>query len=112
MVQKGSLLRFAACLIRFARLFDANFAARCDSDLAVDDNLLAGRDTLFDDYQITLALAQRHLSLLRGRVLLDDIDIRSFRGHLRRGGGNEHRTAIRAEHQPDVHESSRPEAMI
>src|SRR5258708_33709535 len=112
MARKDSLLRLAARLIRVTRLLDAHLPARSDSDLAVDDNLLARRNALFDDYQITLALAQRHLSLLRGRILFDDVDIRSLRGHLRRGGGNQHRPVNRAEHQPNVHESSGPKAMI
>src|SRR5437763_4892303 len=112
MAQRGSLLRLAAGLIRFTRLLDFNFAARSDSDLAVDDNLLTRRDTLFDNYQITLALAQRYLSLLCGRVLLDDIDIRSFRGHLRRRVGNQHSPVNRAQHQPNVHGLSGPKTMI
>src|SRR5437588_2652081 len=114
MAQKGSWLRLAtaARLIRFARLLDAHFAARSDSHLPIDDNLLTGGNTLFDDNQVALALAQRHWSLFRRRVLLDDVDIRAFRGHLRRGGGNQHGAVNCAEHQANVHEPSRPEAMV
>ena len=74
----GGVSQFTTTLYNatyFAGLLDANLTARSDSDLAVGDNLLAGRDTLLDDNQIALALAQRHWSLFRSRVLLDDIDI-------------------------------------
>ena len=64
----NSLLRPGAAvrLARLIQLLDAHFAARSDADLAIDDHLLAGLDTLFDDYQITLPLTECNLSLFRG----------------------------------------------
>ena len=52
------------------RFFNANFPAGCDADLPNGDDTLAGLHALFDDDQVALTLAERHLSLLRRRVLL------------------------------------------
>src|SRR5438552_18311229 len=111
MVRINSLLRSVA-RARLARLFNANLATRCDADLAVGDDPLARLYAFFDDDQISLTLAERHLALFGGRILFDDINKRSFSGHLGRYSWHEHGSMDGAQHETNVDEATWPEAMI
>src|SRR6266446_8584205 len=112
MVPKGSLLRPFACAGLCAWLIHANLATWRDSDLSVGDYLLTGLYTAFYNNQIALALTERDWPLFRCRILLDDINKRSLRGHLGRVGGNQHCAMNRRQHQTNVNEPSRPKPTI
>src|SRR5438067_866998 len=112
MVPRDSLLRSVCCRAgRSARFFDTHLATRSNTNLSVSNDTLAGLDSFFDHYQISLPLAQRYLSLFRGRVLLDDVNVGSFGRHLRRRGGYQHCSMNRAQDETNVDETSGPKAM-
>src|SRR5205809_6071359 len=104
MARRDSLLRPVISLVVRWRALDADLAARCDADLSIRDNALAGLQALLDHNLITVPLAQRHLALIDGHVLLDYVNIRSLSRHLRCRGRHQHRAANRIEYQTNIDE--------
>ena len=92
-------------------MFNANLATRRDSYLPIGDHPLARLNTLFNHHEISLPLAERYRPLFRRRVLLDDVNVRSLRRHLRRYGGDQHSSANCAQDEPNIDEAPWPKAM-
>src|SRR5690349_21403875 len=110
MAQRGSLLRSVGSLIWVPLIvrwsFDADLTTGRNADLSVSHDAFAGLHALFDHNLIALALAQSDLSLIDRHVLLNDIDVRSFGGHLRRGRRYQHSAADRVQHQANVYKTA------
>src|SRR4051794_31943518 len=111
MAQTDSLLGPGRGLIR-VRSVDPNFSTGRHAYLSVCDYAFARLDALFDYDLVALTLAQGHLSLIDGHVLLDHINVRSFSGHLRRDGGHQYGPMNRIQHQTDIYETAGPESSI
>src|SRR5437868_2760026 len=116
MARRDSLLRSGISLIGGSLItgwrFDADFAARRNACLPVRHDAFARLDSLIDDDLIALTLAQCYLALIYGHVLLDDINVRSLRRHLRRSCRHQHRAVNRVQNETNVNEPSGPKSSI
>src|SRR5262245_58891234 len=112
MVPKGSYIPSILREVGGLGLFHQNLAARRDAELAVNDDLLARRDSFLDDDHLTLPLPHRHRSHLCSRVVLDDINELPLGRHLRRRGGDQDGPAQNAQDEPDVDEAAWPKPAI
>src|SRR4051812_22987857 len=92
--------------------FDAYFAVGRDPDLSIRYDPFTGLHALLNHNLIALPLAQSYRSLIDRHVRLDDVDVSTFRRHLRGGGRHQYGAANRVQDQTNVDEAPGPEPSI